>query len=519
MKEKVTQRARRAPRTGTVVSLRKGGRTLWAARILLKDGTRKQIRCAVGATRESAEKDAARWQLREDTTNEQYLDKQRKAGAPVDGESANDWHERFLDSRKGVISGIRDARWTWGKWISPTIGTTPMAAVTSVQIETIRDLLDTSLKTGAIRAMTARNCWSILTTAFKACVGSKQRDLRVRSDNPCTGVEAPERGESRRKCWLYPSEVAKLLACEDVPREFRELYAVSAYLYLRPGELHELRFLDLDLTTGHVHIARAYEWEGAEVGEPKTRNGIRTIPIPATLMPLLERMRVGASDDALVVPAMQKAGKREAATILRKHLALAGVTHPRLLRDDDTFMPVGFRSFRDSGITWLALEGVDLAKIKLRAGHDDIETSMGYVKAAEDFSTGGVGTPFGPLPPSLLGSVTASVTKTKRAENKGWVDRDLKPGETISPSEVSLESVNLPSVVEQFRPIQNEGAAEITPAVTLGAEGALSLALAEAAKAGRFDIVAQLARELEARRLAGSNVRSLQPGRKKDGRS
>ena len=36
-------------------------------------------------------------------------------------------------------------------------------------------------------------------------------------------------------------------------------------------------------------------------------------------------------------------------------------------------------------------------------------------------------------------------------------------------------------------------------------ERALSLALEEAAKAGRFDVVVQLARELEARRLAAAS--------------
>jgi hypothetical protein len=43
-------------------------------------------------------------------------------------------------------------------------------------------------------------------------------------------------------------------------------------------------------------------------------------------------------------------------------------------------------------------------------------------------------------------------------------------------------------------------------------EIALAMALTEAAKAGRFDVVAQLARELEARRLAGSNVAILSEG-------
>ena len=510
MNQKLPQRARRAPRSGTVVPLRKGDRTVYVARILLKDGTRRQLRCPVGCTRERAEKDAARWQLREDTTHELYLDKQRKAGVPLEGETANEWHARFLASRKGVVGGARDAKWIWGKWVSPTIGPLPMVAITKDHIETIRDRLDAAMAAGTIRARTARNTWSALVTAFKASVGSKQRDLRVRTENPCIGVLPPEDGECRRKCWLYPSEVDMLLRAESVPLAFRELYAVAAYLYLRPGELHELRWLDCDLGAGLVHIARALDWESGEAKEPKTRNGIRTVPIPATLLPLLQRMRVGASDDALVVPPTLKDGKREAATTLRKHLALAGVNHPRLFRDDETFMPVGFRSFRDSGITWLAIEGVDLAKIQRRAGHDNITTTMGYVKAAEDFSAEGIGTPFGPLPPGLLAaaSVTASVTKTASYLGKGWVDRDLKPESEVPPRTIPQGSVASVSENDHFPTPENAANPKVTLPVTLASDvdAALALALTKAAEAGRFDVVAQLARELEARRLAGTNV-------------
>jgi hypothetical protein len=57
----------------------------------------------------------------------------------------------------------------------------------------------------------------------------------------------------------------------------------------------------------------------------------------------------------------------------------------------------------------------------------------------------------------------------------------------------------------------------VTSEVTLAEHGgnrsvedALAFALAEAAKVGRFDVVAQLAKELEARRLAdASNVVAL----------
>jgi hypothetical protein len=67
-----------------------------------------------------------------------------------------------------------------------------------------------------------------------------------------------------------------------------------------------------------------------------------------------------------------------------------------------TSLPVNFRSCRDTGITWLALAGVSLQAVRARAGHEDVETTLGYVKMAEDL-TGKVGAPFPPLPSELVG--------------------------------------------------------------------------------------------------------------------
>ena len=62
------------------------------------------------------------------------------------------------------------------------------------------------------------------------------------------------------------------------------------YLYLRPGELYELRWKDVDLDLEIVSISRAFDWEDREVKPPKTQNGIRDVPIPFGLLPLLTRM-------------------------------------------------------------------------------------------------------------------------------------------------------------------------------------------------------------------------------------
>src|SRR5262249_23518023 len=95
-------------------------------------------------------------------------------------------------------------------------------------------------------------------------------------------------------------------------------------------------------------------------------------------------LRQGKGHDDKVVPIIERAGENKAALILRDHRATAGVTHPRLTESSAPQMPIGFRSWRDTGITWAAIDGVDVYKLQRRAGHDSVETTGGYVKEAED---------------------------------------------------------------------------------------------------------------------------------------
>jgi hypothetical protein len=52
------------------------------------------------------------------------------------------------------------------------------------------------------------------------------------------------------------------------------------------------------------------------------------------------------------------------AKLFRDHLKAADVTRPRLFADTATLLQVNFRSLRDSGITWLALAGLDVGKLQ-----------------------------------------------------------------------------------------------------------------------------------------------------------
>jgi integrase len=491
------------PRTGSVEPFKRAdGSTYYRARIRHLDGFRERVdvpekfsRPAGGKTgEERAELYAMAAQEREDETHDLYerrkarLADEAKQRDPGNGETCTKYFERLSVHRKELgRRGGKDDESTWNVWLKSRIGTMPIAKVGRDDVERVRDALDEAIalhkRTGGKEGVghkRARNVWTVVTSTFKAACMAKRRDLRVREDNPCTGVLPPERGESRRRTFVYPVEVSALLACGEVPLEWRELYALACYLYLRPGELRALTVGDVDLDAQVVHVSKAFDERSGEVKPPKTRNGIRDVPIHPNLAPLLARLCEGKeSPDALLAPLLSALSAERYAIHVRKHLATARVTRPRLTENSPTTMHVGFRSWRDTGITWLALAGVDVAKMQRRAGHDHISTTMGYVKAAEDI-TGAIGVPFPKLPEGLV--------KPKRTGGSGGGgERAKRPrlgqvahlhgkilGETVAPSGLEpehpfgLRILNAPIRRAATRNARKKGVGDVATNVGMG---------------------------------------------------
>ena len=227
---------------------------------------------------------------------------------------------------------------------------------------------------------------------------------------------------------MYPKECAALLACTAVPKEWREIHAIAAYTYLRPGELRVLTWADVDLAAGLVHVTKAWNYDAEINKAPKTRNGVRRVPIEPTLAPLLGRMRKGKDATDLVVPALSSVPDNSLAEFFREHLTVAHVTRAELHHATLTHAQANFRSWRDFGLTWLAMSGLGVDKIMRRAGHDVVQTTMGYVKQAKDLG-GELGEPFAPLPRDLTG------------ETDGETDGKPSVGPTHQPTDVGSRTL------------------------------------------------------------------------------
>lgn len=442
------------------------------------------------------------------------------------GETVTAYAARWLADREARgYTSVRTDRARFTQWVAPMLGDKPIASAAVLDVERLVEDLDARVLRGELAWKTAQNAWGLVTKLFDDARRSKVLGLRVRSDNPAAEVRGPDRGATKAKVFVYPSELARLGSCDDVPASWRRLFVVATYLYLRAAELRGLRWEDLDLEHRRAHVHRTVN-EAGEEGTTKGEAG-RLVPIEASLVPLLEAMRAEGGGDGHVFPEMPREGYL--ASALRGYLERSGVTRTELFTTTRTRRQLRFHDLRATGITWRAVRGDDALKIMQAAGHTEFSTTMGYVRTAE-LVRGDFGDVFPEVPAALRGGVAkrparAAVEASNRPANRlsrpKSAERLCEEGD-LNPGGMSRSATNKgdprtgnaatsPARDAQVPDRSSAGTLpDDSPASVDPVEASLAGALDRASAAGRWDVVAQLARELEARRLASTpNVVSL----------
>ncbi len=234
---------------------------------------------------------------------------------------------------------------------------------------------------------------------FDDMLRAKTAVLRVRSDNPARDVRGPDEGTKKAKAYLYPAEFLALARCQRVPIRWRRLVALNVYTYTRAGELEALGVEDVDLAHRVVHVHRAIDRSEGTEKETKT-NMPRRFATEPELLPLLTRLveEATAEGQARVV---QMPPLCDLSPRLRQYLRWAGVTRAELFVNDATRKQITWHDLRATGITWMAIRGDDPQRIMHRAGHENMTTTMGYVREAEalEYLRSDV---FPPLPPEVF---------------------------------------------------------------------------------------------------------------------
>lgn len=107
--------------------------------------------------------------------------------------------------------------------------------------------------------------------------------------NPAAGLSKPKTELSARRA-LTDNEISTTLAVGGThPKGL--LLLLLYYTGLRKGEAAGLRWSDVDFQNGMISVERDYDFKTDNIGLPKTKASIRTIPMPVELQAALKAVR------------------------------------------------------------------------------------------------------------------------------------------------------------------------------------------------------------------------------------
>lgn len=211
-----------------------------------------------------------------------------------------------------------------------------------------------------------------------------------------------------------------------VPAEHRGIVCAAAGAGLRWGECAGLPWEAVDLDRGLLHVAQvAVETHGGIVlrAYPKTRAGVRTVPMPPFLVDELRRRRGAAVPDGRALVFADRDGGPQRRSNFRRRVWLPSLVRAGLLgrvaevapgrwvaawpdRDGrkeraefadeaaavahaaaSAFGGLRFHDLRRSYITWLVTDGVPVNVVRRVVGHEKASTTLNrYTHTPDDYA-------------------------------------------------------------------------------------------------------------------------------------
>ncbi len=165
-------------------------------------------------------------------------------------------------------------------------------------------------------------------------------------------------------------------AARDLDTRYRALILLTAFASLRWGEVTALRRRDLDTVAGTVRVRAAFTERSTGqmvLGPPKSRAGLRTIAVPAEIMPDIAAhldKRTGPDDDALVFTGPKGGPMRRSG-----FNKLSGWPHVTAAAGAPG---LHFHDLRHTGNTLAADSGASLRNLMARMGHDNERAVLIY---------------------------------------------------------------------------------------------------------------------------------------------
>lgn len=265
------------------------------------------------------------------------------------------------------------ARMVVEKHLKPALGGVRLAKLSPLHLQGyFRTARRQDGREGSLAPGTLHGHYRVMHAALAQAV-----EWRLLAKNPADGVKPPKRPETPGRA-LSVEELGSMLEAAKGYRYY-PLYLAAVATGMRSGELLGLKWEDVDLVAGLVHVRRALKKPGRnpKFGDVKTSKSRRVLRIPLDLADALRARRAEYerereffgpryTDRGLVFATLygNPIGRTDADRYLRRILEVAKV--PR----------VRFHDLRHSHATYLLLAGVDLKTVQAQLGHAQASTTL-----------------------------------------------------------------------------------------------------------------------------------------------
>lgn len=210
--------------------------------------------------------------------------------------------------------------------------------------------------------------------------------------NPCREMDTPRRDTQPRRA-LKPETIRKFIAQLDFTQEADIAYFLAISTGMRRGEVCGLSWRDVDLESQVISIRNSYDCFG-NLKEPKTKAGIRRLPMPDSVRDALETHKKAQKGRIDAYAAEQERLAEKDGRKLERCLeqdestpvilsATMGRLSPNVLeawwvrdREMHDLKDWSFHELRHSYLSTLALRGVHPKVMQELAGHASSEITM-----------------------------------------------------------------------------------------------------------------------------------------------
>ena len=286
----------------------------------------------------------------------------------------NEWYNTYPSGHLSE-STLRGYLYQIENYIIPALGKIPIQNLSAIQIQKwVNDIsAESPVSHKPMSARTVKNIFLNLSAAMEQAA-----KLGLIKKNPCRDIILPKRQAYQVEVY-NEQEIDKLIqAAKGTDMEVPVMLTLS--LGLRRGELIALRWENVDLSKGIIHICenRVDGLDGKVVTKaPKSQAGIRDLPLSPSLISMLKKHKIEFSKKQL----KYAVGYNNDDFVICQHNGnpykpFSFTKKFRTLLKQNNLRHIRFHDLRHTNASIMLSQGISPKVAQQRLGHSDFSTTM-----------------------------------------------------------------------------------------------------------------------------------------------